>query len=54
MGLLDDAKENIVDGVEKAKDAASGLGDFVKDKAEDVETFVKDKLDGDEDGTPAS
>ena len=45
MGLIDDAKEHISEGVEKAKDAAAGVGEFVKDKADSVGDFVKDKAE---------
>lgn len=60
MGFMDDAKENVAEGVEKAKDAvgdaaefvkdkSGDAAEFVKDKAGDASEFVKDKLDGDDD-----
>ena len=43
MGFIDDAKENIAEGVDKAKDAVGGAAEFVKDKADDAGDFVADK-----------
>jgi hypothetical protein len=41
--LLEDAKENVAEGFDKAKDTAENAGEFVKDKVDDVTGFVKDK-----------
>jgi hypothetical protein len=43
MSFIDDAKENIAEGIEKAKEMAGDAGEFMKDKAEDVGEFAKDK-----------
>jgi hypothetical protein len=52
MGFVDDAKENIAEGFEKAKDVAEEAGEFVKDKVTDVSDHVHEKLH--EDDAPAT
>ena len=44
MGFIDDAKENLSEGLDKAKDVAEDAGEFVKDKVTEASDFVNDKL----------
>jgi hypothetical protein len=45
MSFIDDAKENIAEGFEKAKDVAGDAGEFMKGKAEEAGEFMKDKAE---------
>ena len=60
MSFIDDAKENMAEGFEKAKDAAGDMSEkakdmagdvseFVQEKAGEVSEFVKDVFDGEDD-----
>lgn len=58
MGLLDDAKENIAEGMDAAKEKVGEAAEFAKDKAGDAADFAKDTMDHltghDDEGTAAS
>ncbi len=65
MGALDEAKDNLAEGWDKATEVAEDAAEFVKEKSGDAadfligkageaKAFVKDKLDGDDEDEPTT